>query len=227
MKPQEVLNSYRAFWSSYQKLCRSAGVISKPSDGTFIQISTERTVVGKVVIESHLYMPNWRSRGKAPSDQVHILINSLETYTLATSSISKSSVQVMYSKAVGNNANPLLALHYDYQADVQAAHPLFHAQFGMGDFTSPNFESMGFRFTVTRPPKGVVYSSVRIPTPNMNLISVLLGLAADHLDPKFFNQFLKLVKDSPLTKWNAQCDTLDASLQGGGRLPSHHWYASV
>jgi hypothetical protein len=53
----------------------------------------------------------------------------------------------------------------------------------------------------------------------MNLISVLLGLAADHLDPKFFNQFLKLVKESPLTKWNAQCDGLDASLQGGDRLP--------
>jgi hypothetical protein len=227
MRQQEVLNGYRAFWASYQKLCHSAGAISKPSNGTFIQISTERTVAGKVVIESHLYMPNWRSRGSAPSDQVHILINSLESYTLATSSISKSSVQVMYSKTVGNNASPLLALHYDYQADVQAAHPLFHAQFGMGDFSNPNFAAMGFRFTVTKPPKGLVYSSVRIPTPNMNLISVLLGLAADHLDPKFFNQFLKLVKESPLTKWNAQCDTLDASLRGGDRLPSHHWYVNV
>lgn len=227
MKQHEVLNAYRAFWASYQKLCRSAGVVSKPSNGTFIQISTGRAAAGKVVIESHLYMPNWRLRGSAPSDQVHILINSLETYTLAASSISKSSVQVMYSKTVGNNANPLLALHYDYQADVQAAHPLFHAQFGIGDFSSPNFQTMGFRFEVTKPPTGIVYSSVRIPTPNMNLISVLLGLAADHLDPKFFNQFLKLVKESPLTKWNAQCDLLDASLRSGDRLPSHHWYANV
>ena len=190
-------------------------------------MSTERAVAGKVVIESHLYMPNWRSRGSAPSDHVHILINSLETYALATSSISKSSVQVMYSKTIGNNASPLLALHYDYQADVQVAHPLFHAQFGMGDFSSPNFQTMGFRFAVTKPPKGTVYSSVRIPTPNMNLISVLLGLAADHLDPKFFNQFLKLVKESPLTRWNAQCEALDVSLRGGDRLPSHHWYANV
>ena len=93
-------------------------------------------------------MPNWRSRGSAPSDRVHILINSLETYTLATSSISRSSVQVMYSKTVGNDASPLLALHYDYQAEVQAAHPLFHAQFGIGDFSSPNFGTMGFRFAV-------------------------------------------------------------------------------
>lgn len=227
MKQQEVLNAYRAFWQSYQKLCHSAGAVSKPSNGSFIQISTDRAVAGKVVIESHLYMPNWRSRGGAPSDQIHILINSLETYTLATSSISRSSVQVMYSKTVGTKASPMLALHYDYQADVQAAHPLFHAQFGMGDFSSPNFGAMGFRFTLAKPPKELVYSSVRIPTPNMNLISVLLGLAADHLDPKFFNQFLKLVKESPLTKWNAQCEALDASLEGGDRLPSHHWYANV
>jgi hypothetical protein len=167
------------------------------------------------------------SCGSAPSNQIHILINSLETYVLASDSILKSSVQVLYSKTVGTTASPLLALHYDYQADAQPAHPIFHAQFGKGDFSSQNFQTMGFRFTVENAPEGVLYSSVRIPTPNMNLISVLLGLAADHIDPKFFNQFLKLVKDSPLTLWNAQCPALNASLQSGGRLPSHHWYASA
>jgi len=201
--------------------------LSKPTDGTSIQINANRAGPGEVVIESHLYMPNWRSRGSAPSDRIHILINSLETYHLASDSISKSSVQVMYSKTVGNSANPLLALHYDYQADVQPAHPLFHAQFGMGDFSNPDFQTIGFRFTVEKAPKGALYSSVRIPTPNMNLISVLLGLAADHIDPKFFSKFLSLVKDSSLTQWNAQCPALNASLQNGERLPSHHWYANA
>jgi hypothetical protein len=227
MRPKEVLKAYRSFWSGYQKLCHSAGAVSKPSNGTSIQIDEQMSDADKVVITANIYMQDWRTRGCGPSDRVHILIHSVETYALTVDQISKSSVQVMYSRAVGNDANPLLVLHYDYEIPVQTAHPVFHAQFGMGDFSSPDFVSMGFRFTVTQPPKGTLYSSVRIPTPNMNLISVLLGLAADHLDTKFFDKFLKLVKESPITKWNAQCEALDASLQSGGRLPSHHWYTNL
>jgi hypothetical protein len=227
MKSQDVLNTYRAFWAGYQKLCQSAGVVSKPSNGTTIQLDNARSVAGRVVIGSNIYLPNWRSRGGAPSDRIHILVRSLETYTQADDQISRSSVQVMYSKVVGNSANPLLALHYDYELPVQAAHPVFHAQFGMGDFSSTDFHDLGFRSAITSLPKGTVYSSVRIPTPNMNLISVLLGLAADHLDPKFFDKFLKLVRNCPLTKWNAKCDALEASIQGGEVLPSHHWYTNI
>jgi len=58
----------------------------------------------------------------------------------------------------------------------------------------------------------------------MSFGSVLLGLAADHLEPAIFGRVLKLVRTSKLSSWNAACDALQNSLHGGSYLPSHHWY---
>jgi hypothetical protein len=58
----------------------------------------------------------------------------------------------------------------------------------------------------------------------MNFASVLVGLAADHLDPAFFEQILKLVRGSSVIGWEADCTALKTSLAGGNYLPSHHWY---
>ena len=39
----------------------------------------------------------------------------------------KSTVQVMYLELKDQEAFPLLALHYDFELPVKAAHPVFHA----------------------------------------------------------------------------------------------------
>jgi hypothetical protein len=58
----------------------------------------------------------------------------------------------------------------------------------------------------------------------MNLQSVLLSLAADHLDNGVFDKMLNLVRRSELAGWNASCDSLQKSMKSGAFLPSHHWY---
>jgi hypothetical protein len=228
MKPQEVLRHYRTFWMAYQTLCQSAGALAKPSDGGTIQLLPAMAKPGQVVIGSNIYLPDWRLRGGAASNRVHILVNSLETYIQAENRIAQSSVQVLYTRVSGSTATSLLAVHYDYHHIVQAAHPVFHAQFGMGDFSSPAYQQMGFRFSgVGAPPKETLYSSVRIPTACMGLASVLLGLAADHLDPKFLNSFVALAAESQLTKWNAMCDSLEQSMANRCMMPSYHWYSKI
>lgn len=159
---------------------------------------------------------------------MHIAIQSRETYANAENRLERSSVHVLYLKLSGSKGDPLLGLHYDFVSPSQLAHPVFHAQFGTRDFDLEELEDLGFTATMKPLPQGTLYANVRIPTPCMNFVSVLLGLAADHLEPQFFDQVLKLVRKSQLTKWDATCQALEGSIRDfGGYLPSHHWYEAV
>ena len=224
MKKQELLNVYRALWTEFQRLCSSAGVVCKPSDGSRIRLDDQACTQKDLVIKTLCYFPEWRYKAVSLRERVHIIIQSRETYSRDDDHISRSNVQVLYSTLSGNTAKSLLALHYDFVLPIQSAHPVFHAQFGAGDFPSKDLEEIGFVRQIEPPPTGTLYSSVRIPTPCMNFGSVLLGLAADHLEPAIFGQVLKLVRRSSLSGWNAVCHALQTSLKSGNYLPSHHWY---
>lgn len=227
MKPGELVNEYRRFWMAFQTVCKSAGVIAKPSDGGTLQLRPDRAKPGELCIASRIYLQNWPLRGAGPAEKIHILINGLETYIQSTKLMRKSSIQVLYTEVTGAGAKTLMALHYDFDHVVQAAHPVFHAQFGMGDFTHPSFKEMGFRSAVPPAPTGVIFNSVRIPTAGMSLASVLMSIAADHLDAKFLNQIITVCESSQLVKWNAKCDALQARLATGTMLPSYQWYTKL
>ncbi len=224
MKKQELLKVYQTFWHGFLKLCNSAGAVCKPSDGWTIQLDNAACTHRDLVIRTLCYFPEWRYKASSNKEKVHIITQSSETYSREDGRMSRSSVQVLYSTLSGNTAKSLLALHYDFVLPIQSAHPVFHAQFGTGDFPWSDLEKLGFRATIEPPPIGTLYSSVRIPTPCMNFGSVLLGLAADHLQPAFFGKVLKLVRGSPLSSWNAECAALQTSLRDKNYLPSHHWY---
>lgn len=226
MKEQELLKVYRTFWTQFERLCRTAGAVSKPSNGSTIQIKGSTKT--ELVVAAHFFLKDWRLRAttepSSPSDRVQILLRSQETYSRADNRLSRSSVQVLYMKLANDQANSLLGVHYDYASAVQSAHPVFHAQFGKGDFNDEILRQVEFRSPISALPHGTVYSSVRIPTACMNFASVLLGLAADHLDASVFGQVLKLVRTSEIAKWNAHCESLQRSVANREFLPSHHWY---
>jgi hypothetical protein len=225
MRIDELLKVYRTLWSEFQKICNAAGAVVKPSDGSSIQIDESATNAKQIVIDALCHFPEWRYKPSVASGRIQILVQSREIYQRAKDQISRSNVQVLYLQpSMKDTAQSLLALHYDFELPVPGAHPVFHAQFGIGDFPAEKLRAIGFRSSITPPPKETLYSCVRIPTPCMNFASVLVGLAADHLAPEVFEQILKLVRASQLASWEAECTSLKASLKGGSYLPSHHWY---
>jgi hypothetical protein len=225
MRKDELLKVYRTLWNEFQKICNSGGAFVKPSDGSSIKIDEAATNSKQIVIDTICHFPEWRYKPSLTSDRIHILVQSREIYFRAEDQISRSNVQVLYLQPSTNTAaRSLLALHYDFELPVPRAHPVFHAQFGTGNFPVEKLRAIGFRSTIIPPPKETLYSCVRIPTPCMNFASVLVGLAADHLAPQFSDQVLKLVRASQLTSWEAGCTSLKASLKAGSYLPSHHWY---
>ncbi|TMJ04321.1 MAG: hypothetical protein E6G97_07400 [Alphaproteobacteria bacterium] len=225
MRKEELLKVYKTLWSEYETICRAAGASARPSDGSSIKIDERTTNSKDIGIQALCFFPEWRYKKTSPKERIQILVQSRERYSRAENRISRSNVQVLYLRPPANeSAQSLLALHYDYETPPLSGHPIFHAQFGMGDFPPQDLHAVGFRSTIKTPPKETLYSSVRIPTACMNFVSVLLGLAADHLEEPIFDQILKLVRKSDLSKWDAMCQAFEARLQNGGYLPSHHWY---
>lgn len=135
----------------------------------------------------------------------------------------ESKVKVTYYKTEEGTATPLLAVHYDFDVPAQPAHPIFHAQLGTTTFAENELDDVGFRRQI-QPAENPFYGNLRIPTAYMNLASVLLGIAADHLPPTAFSSFLFELRQNKAVNWNAACSALEVSIGRGGFLHSHHWY---
>jgi hypothetical protein len=221
MNKQKLLEVYCQFWEDFRRFCTAGGSTCKPNNDSKIQLETNGQ---DLIIKTFCYFPDWKYKVPHTNERIHILARSSETYSRQTDLMSQSNVRVLYLNVDGSTAKSLLALHYDFVLPIQSAHPVFHAQFGTGDFPSKDLAEIGFRATIEAPPVGTLYSSVRIPTACMSFGSVLLGLAADHLEPAIFGKVLKLVRNSKLSSWNAACDALQSSMRDGNYLPSHHWY---
>jgi hypothetical protein len=223
MKSQGVIRSYRETWGRFQKICQAAGAVAKPSNGSTIKLVVDTP--REIAVSSLLLLSNWRYKATSTRlKPISVLVRSKEHYVRASESMVKSTVQVMYLTIKGEEATPLLAMHYDFESPTQVAHPVFHAQMGESDFSKEELQEINLRANIL-PSKNALYSNVRIPTPCMNLGSVLLGLAADHLEPSFFAQVLDLIKRSDLVGWQANCTSLKKSLDASDRyLHSYHWY---
>lgn len=223
MKKEGVIKSYRTLWQQFEAICRSAGSAAKANHGRTIEIESESST--EIVVRSLLLLSEWKYKVTTRHKTISILIRAKEHYAKKSASMTKSTVQVMYLEIQGNEATPLLAVHYDFETPPQDAHPIFHAQLGTSNFSDEELKELNFNVKI-QPTKANLYSNVRIPTPCMNLSSVLLGLAADHLEPVFYGKVLKAIAGCELVSWPSECSALQASLDSSKRyLHSYHWYA--
>ncbi len=225
MNHSDIDLAYVQLWGRFRTACSSARRIVRPRD---IRGFESRTAASKtVVVKSLLYFPEWPYKPSSRK-RVHILLRSHEEFSCSRAEMMKSTVQIAYFRFGDSDrkAEPLLSLHYDFEAAVQPAHPVFHAQFGVVDFSAAECDAISFPKKIDSH-KGPLYGRVRIPTPYMNLGSVLLMLAADHWPPSSYEEFLEGVRSNPTVRWNASCPSLISSLgdcEGRGYLHSHHWY---
>lgn len=113
------------------------------------------------------------------------------------SKLTQSNVRVNYFKTDESRSRTNLvlieSLHYDYESNKNSLlnHPIFHCQ-SCNDYVNDDF--FGRHCTVTNTRKNV-HQHLRIPTANMDMISVLLSIAADHFTSNEFKKVLKVYDD--------------------------------
>jgi len=223
MTPSEINNAYTSLWMRFSTTCHSASFNAVADQAGFI---LKTVAPKKVQVESLIYLKDWRYKSVSPAKHVDILVKSAEVFSCDDNCMIESKVKVTYFQTHSMTATPILAIHYDYDLPPNNAHPIFHAQLGTTHFEQKDIDKIGFRKKIQKAATPL-YGNLRIPTAYMNLASVLLGLVADHLPPKFFDKFLTDLRQNNGLAWSASCASLRTSLNGGGFLHSHHWYDRI
>lgn len=198
--------------------------LSKPTGDAFSSMGSD-----KVSFDCKLYIKdlNWRpteAGGKAKT--IHVLVHAQEQISKVSTDeifLSKSTVRVAYYLPEADKLKLQSCIHYDYNlSPVDDQHPYFHAQ-----LDAVPVEGDGDINVAIHPDKVSCFKGLRIPTSDMTLSSVLLGLAADHLNPDGFKDFrdkiLGILPKLPhpniealKTRLTMQADT--------GHFKSSHWY---
>lgn len=221
MNLSTIRGAYSSLNERFVDACASDGLTVRPDRSAFTFSNTGK---GQVEVSSLFFLPNWHYR-VGSTKKIDILVSSKEILSCKEEQVVFSGVGVRYLKQDGNEkARVLLEVHYDYLKKVQTAHPVFHAQIDNVDFDSTKLADLGFTKEEHRLQEGQ-YSGLKIPTPYMNIGSVLLLLAADHMKESSFRSFLEDIKKSECTKWQVACEPLHGILHGNVR--PHSWYTDI
>jgi hypothetical protein len=177
-----------------------------------------------VVLDLQLHLREW----KAGKEKISILVHARETIGRPGESLNKSTVHLSYFRIQGGTAKHLHSIHFDYDGE-QPRHPVFHAQVCMGEVLIPHSKAKDIAFEYPRAHTDpVCFQRARVPTADMTLASVLLCIAADHFEDKFFLEFCSRVKSIQKKMPLPAFEKTRASLAGNpNELRSSHWFAHM
>jgi hypothetical protein len=176
------------------------------------------------ILDLKLHLVEWQ----AGNGSVSILIQVREAIDRTLQSLRKSTVLVNYFEVNGQSARHLHSMHFDFEG-AQDNHPVFHAQLCTDRVAVPeqHARKLAFEYQLDEAIP-TCFQRARIPTSDMTFASVLLCIAADHLEPKFFKEFLQAVVDiqakMPLPPCSQTRDSITAT---AGQLRSYNWFAHM
>lgn len=144
----------------------------------------------EAVFGLQLYLKQWSWRsGSKKTKKVDVILHAQEQINYRQRILRKSRVRLNYFSIEDTTAHLLQSLRYDFdQTPHNGQHPLFHAQTADEVIEGIGPIAEEFTFQVNGQRCGC-FPNVRIPTADMTLSSVLLGLAADHWQEPFFSEF--------------------------------------
>ena len=175
----------------FVSVCEQSGCIVKPRLATeALRCTNPANLNGRNLVSCLAFIQNVRFRGSKTNERIQLLLRSHETMSADCSEMERSHVTVAYLEAANKTAHLLQSVHYDYEGTVQAAHPWFHAQLGSDYLDDAERRKLECGFTILTNDHGPA-KTLRVATPHMGLLSVLLGLAADHLELPLFRQLIE------------------------------------
>lgn len=137
------------------------------------------------------------------------------------------------SHVLANELRWVDGYHFDMEAKLQRAHPVFHAQRSHGLLSDEVAEKYAGKITVKQAdPHGEGMQNIRLPTPQFDIHSAMLLMLADHVvhgDDECENEFMSLV--SKVTQLNPvrvnlqNQGHLNQCINNGGEIMIGHWYA--
>lgn len=197
------------------------------TEGEFVVVSTKKLI----------YMKDWYYKGVVGESSnsvggnklIDILIDAFEVIGFDSSKIpviKLSTVKVNYfsKNERAKTLLPLESIRYDHAGEWDSRHPYFHAHVSDEVICNNSNKPEQLRgYTILDSNMGRRYECVRIPTPQMNLVSVLLSLAADNTRPRILKNLIKIpaVTDFPKTSMLK----IFESIKGDEcSFRSKHWY---
>jgi hypothetical protein len=184
-----------------------------------------------------VYLKDWPCRKLARAKQLDVIVKVREQFRRAGPQwhLTKSTVYVNYLVVADGRRILTQALHYDFDAAGQPAHPFFHVQLTEDPIPQHELASAGINVDFeVRNPAGECFVATRIPTSDMTFASVLYCLMADHMGagtapgPGIFASFAKNVKSIEARLPQLSFDALRNSLRGSfDSFKSAHWFAHM
>ena len=149
--------------------------------------------------------------------------------------ITKYNTQMLYGdlKSI-TNPNEMKysnGFHFDYDIDVQPAHPIFHVQQEPG--AADQWTGYDHQLRVIAPEHSPTPNkSIRIPTAQMDIFSAMLMVLADHCidtsKPQQVDSFCGLLSNTkdyiPKVKLDSHQNLFENHLAGMDHLKSNAWY---
>lgn len=177
-----------------------------------------------------LYLKDWPCKRLARNRRLDIAVKALEVFSRPAWLLTKSTVYVSYFLVSSGLAVPVQSLHYDFVDGGQTDHPFFHVHLSDEPIPESDLRNAGCDVKLTLPEasSNECWVTMKIPTPDMTLASVLYCMVADHLGAEVFRQFAENVHSIQDRLPAPGFDALKRSIQGSAiHFKSSHWFAHM
>jgi len=230
LKPGTLQNEYAALWNAFQEYAKGVGTASKAYFPSGFHADSLAGDVRACEVTGTFHFVGWPYRtgtaGTTRSRVVDIVAAGCDRYDCTSGELVHSTTQISYVRCLEGKpkGGAALQLHYDFHRGQGPRHPLFHAQVGPVEFDERQLKDLRVTPASVTPASNALHG-VRIPTPLIGLLGLLLGLAADHWDDDRFSGFLNTLRKLKVLELPAACkDLLNSVRMPGASMQSHHWY---
>lgn len=226
----KILQAYQSFWNMFQG---SQGI---KAEGSSDAIEAERNN-GKVYVDTQDYLKisNLRYRRDRPADildicfQPELVVRGREANGEVLYEIEQSTTRVSYLRRVGERisdgripAEIKQAMHYDFEADPDPGHPIFHVQYEPSSIDLNLFRQ---EYRIENAEEIVEESPdfPRIPSAPMDFVGVLYLIINEHEEVEnstWPSKVMEFLGDLPrFPKW-----CFDPIPQSGNEMIPEWWY---
>ena len=188
-----------------------------------------RVQQNKIEFSLTLHVKEWPCRKLGSYARLDVIITAREELDRASWSLLKSTVYLRYLIVRGEAAQLVQSLHFDFQDQGQDCHPMFHAHLDSEPVPAEELQLVGFELPVVSPETpSQCWVTMRIPTSDMTLASVLFCLVAGHLDSAIFREFAERVGPIHGRLPKLGFPALKKSLRlESEHFKSSHWFAHM